>query len=86
MGQEVGGMRRRRWTDGLAVGIGKGRRQRAKGHLAELLAVCEDEVHVLVVGHKGANELPAVDGCDAHAVINEGQDLASLSSRLRGRQ
>ena len=41
------------------------------GHLAELFAVAEDEVHVLIEGHELADKHAAVLDGDAHAIVDQ---------------
>lgn len=50
--------------------------------LTELVAVTEDEVHVLIEGLEGADEDAAVLQDAPHAVVDVLQHLAALSHRL----
>lgn len=51
--------------------------------LTELVAVAEDEVHVLIEGLEGADEDAAVLQDAPHAVVDVLQHLAALSHRLQ---
>jgi hypothetical protein len=48
-------------------------------HLAELLAIAEHDVHVLVERLERAYELAAVLECGAHAIVDVVQHFAALS-------
>lgn len=54
--------------------------------LAELVAVTQDEVHVLVEGLEGADEDAAVLQDAPHPEVNVLQHLAALPHRLDGRE
>lgn len=55
-------------------------------YLAELFAVAQNHVHKLVVGQKGADELPTVLCRYTHAVVQERHDLVVAARRLMGKE
>jgi len=48
---------------------------------AELFAVAQDQVHVLVEGHERADQPATILHGDLHAVIDEVQHLTTLGER-----
>lgn len=76
------GAGRGKGTEGPGAGGHRGGPRRSLD-LAELVAVAEDEVHVLVEGLEGADEDAAILQDAPHPVVDVLQHLAALSHRLQ---